>query len=79
MQPTYNQIEQAKELLRNAGYYTGNLWHVDDVRTKVECSDSLAQQVLAKAMDNEATYEQIWLSIDCAIESCGLEVFLDND
>lgn len=30
------QIEKAKEVLRKAGYYVDNLWHIDDVTSKLD-------------------------------------------
>lgn len=62
--------EQAKEVLRNAGYFVENLWHVDDVRhvTEESISNEQAMEVLSMALTNEATMEQIWMSIDMATE-----------
>lgn len=58
---------QAKEVLRNAGYFVDNLWSIDDV---INIDDSLskeqAMQVLSMALTNEATMEQIWYSIQVA-------------
>ena len=63
---------QAKEVLENKGYFTDNLWCVADVKGKFECDDETAQRVLKNAFNNDATYEQIWMSIDCAGESFDL-------
>lgn len=54
----------ARELLRKKGYYVDNLWHVDDVLQNYSCSNEVAQDILEKALLNEATMEQIWLAID---------------
>jgi hypothetical protein len=64
-----NEIQQAKEVLRNAGYFVDNLWHVDDV-TNIESSLSKDQsiKVLDMALTNEATMDQIWMSIQIATE-----------
>lgn len=60
-----DKIEQAKQTLRDAGYFIDNLWCVDDVKGKYKCADDeVAQGILEKALTNEATMEQIWLSID---------------
>lgn len=60
---------QAKEVLRNAGYFVDNLWSIDDV---INVDDSLskeqAMQVLSMALTNEATMDQIWYSIKVSTE-----------
>ena len=39
--------EQAKEVLRAKGYFVDNLWHVDDVKLRWNCTDDeVAQDVL---------------------------------
>ena len=58
----------ARELLRKKGYFVDNLWHVDDVLQNYSCSKDVAQDVLQRALTNEATMEQVWLSIDDACE-----------
>lgn len=58
-------ISQAKQVLRDAGYFVDNLWHVDDVKTE---STEQAMQVLSMALTSEDTMEQIWMSIDMASE-----------
>lgn len=68
------EIEKAKQLLKDNGYFTDNLWHVDDVKSKFKCDDETAQSILKDALENDATMEQIWLAIDIAGESEGLEV-----
>lgn len=61
------RIDHARETLREFGYYVENLWHIDDVKSKNECSDDEAYDILDNALQNEATYQQIWMSIDYAI------------
>lgn len=70
---THKEIEQAKALLKENGYFTDNLWTVDDVKSKFNCTDEEAQYVLEKSLTNDATMEQIWLSIDIFGEMEGLE------
>ena len=65
----HKAIAQAKALLKNYGYFTDNLWHVDDVMDKVKCDEDTAQSILNDALTNDATFEQVWLAIDCAIDS----------
>ena len=64
-------VEQAKEVLRKEGYFVDNLWNVADVKHKYICDEDTAQSILDKSLTNDATMEQIWLSID--IFSEGLE------
>lgn len=72
MNATHEQIEQAKQVLRNAGYYVDSLWQIADVKGKFECTDEQAQDVLEIAFSNDATYSQIWESIDDAAKELGL-------
>jgi hypothetical protein len=64
-----DKIEQAKKTLRDAGYFTDLLWHVDDVKSRYKCDDETAHEILNDALfDNEATMEQIWFAIDFHID-----------
>jgi len=72
-------VEQAKEFLEKNGYYVGNLWSVDDVKSKFKCTDEEAQDVLDGALQNEATMEQIWYAIDVHGENNGLERVEENE
>lgn len=64
-----NEIDNARSILKSHGYYVSNLWHIADVQGRHDCSDEEAYEILDTAMQNEATYEQIWMSIDSSIES----------
>ena len=58
-------VEQAKAVLRENGYFVDNLWHVDDVKLRYNCEDNeQAQDILDQALTNDATMEQIWFAID---------------
>ena len=57
------RIDNAKAVLKAAGYFVDNLWHVEDVQAKFDCSPMEAMAVLNRALTNEATMEQIWLAI----------------
>lgn len=63
-------IHEAKQALRDAGYFIDNLWHIDDVKnaTEVSLSTEQAMQVLSMALTNEATMDQIWYSIQISTE-----------
>jgi len=62
--------EQAKQVLRDAGYFVDNLWHIHDVYNVADgnIQKDQAMQVLRTALTNEATMEQIWMSIQMATE-----------
>ena len=67
-------VEEAKEVLKQNGYFVDNLWHVDDVKLRHKCNDDeVAQHILGKAMTNEATMEQIWFTLDMVASDKGLE------
>jgi uncharacterized protein YggE len=64
-----NEINKAKQVLREAGYYVDNLWSIDDVRDDDnELTDEQKMQALDMAFDNEATMEQIFYAIDVSVE-----------
>jgi hypothetical protein len=67
-----NTIEQAKQVLRDNGYYVDNLWSVEDVVSNYNCTDEEAQEVLDMALQNDATMEQIWYAINYHAEEIGL-------
>lgn len=49
------------------GYYTNNLWHVDDVMQNYKLSFTEAQEVLDKAMTSEWVTSQVFETIDIII------------
>ena len=55
--------QQLRDELSRRGFFTGNLWSVDDVKSKFFVTDDEAQEVLGLSLTNEATMEQIWQSI----------------
>lgn len=67
-----NTIEQAKQVLRDNGYYVDNLWSIEDVVSNFNCTDDEAQEVLDLALNNDATREQIWYAINYHAEEIGL-------
>ena len=62
-------IEQAKQVLKDNGYFVDNLWHVDDVPTG---TDDERMEVLDKALTNPWVIEQITYAIGDALEGIGL-------
>jgi hypothetical protein len=58
-----NEIKQAKETLKKNGYFTDNLWSIEDVQDIFDCSDEEAQDVLHDVLTNEGTMHHIWSAI----------------
>lgn len=52
-------MTEAKEILKNDGYFVDNLWHVNDVQDKFECDEETAQNILYWAMTSPAVIEYI--------------------
>jgi len=63
-----NNIEQAKKTLRDAGYFTDNLWHVNDVKSIYDCDNETALEILDNALTNDGTMDQVWFAINFAID-----------
>ena len=63
MKTKQERIQDAKNVLRESGYYVDNLWHVDDVKQVIKCRNERAQRILHNALTNDATFDQIWYSI----------------
>jgi hypothetical protein len=61
-------IEEAKQTLRDAGYFVDNLWHVSDVTINYDCTEEQAKEVLSKALSNEHIFSEIWFAIRYAAE-----------
>ena len=64
------EIIKAKEVLRDAGYFVDNLWHIHDVYVAADgaIKKDQAMKVLDMALTNEATTDQIWYAIKVGIE-----------
>lgn len=68
-------VEEAKAVLKENGYFVDNLWHVDDVKLRYNCDDDdEAQDILERALTNDATMEQIWFAIDMVAQDEGFEL-----
>jgi hypothetical protein len=69
----YKEIEAAKAVLKKNGYQVYNLWSIEDVQCKYDCTDEQAHGVLIDALQNDATMTQIWFAIDFHAENDGLK------
>lgn len=67
------KIEQARQTLKEVGYFVDNLWSIEDVQGNYNCTEEEAQQVLHKVLTNDATMEQIWFAIHFEAEELNLE------
>lgn len=54
-----SDIQYAKDLLRNEGYFVDNLWHVNDVQENFECDEETAQNILYWALTSPNIIEYI--------------------
>jgi hypothetical protein len=59
----FRTVEEARKFLKEKGYYTDNLWCVDDVKTKFECDDDDAQEILDSTFNDESIMAEIWETI----------------
>ena len=67
-------IQEAKDLLRENGYFTDNLWHVDDVKLRFKCeNDEHAQEILNNALTNGSVMEHIHEAIAMVCQDEELE------
>jgi|GEM_PF-2144281 hypothetical protein len=69
---SYHKVAQAKAYLKSQGYYTDNLWCIDDAKCKFKCTDEEAHILVGQALSNDATMEQIWFAMDFHGEDNGL-------
>ena len=49
----------AKNVLREQGYFVDNLWHVSDVQENFKCDDETAQNILYWALTSDNVIEYI--------------------
>lgn len=68
------EVEKAKAVLKQYGYFVDNLWSTQDVTYRYECTEEQAQEVLDTALNNEATREQIFYAIGDACDYLNIEL-----
>jgi len=66
-------IENAKQVLKSAGYYVDNLWQTQDVFARFECTEQEAQEVLNQAHTDDIIQEKIWIEIGYYAENMNLK------
>jgi hypothetical protein len=58
-------IEEAKQVLRNAGYYVDNLWSIHDVDTEgIDMTDDERYRILDKVLTSPRIIQEINETID---------------
>jgi hypothetical protein len=58
-------IEEAKQVLRNAGYYVDNLWSIHDVDTEgIDMTDDERYYILDKVLTSPRIIQEINETID---------------
>lgn len=60
-------VFNAREVLKKHGYYTDNLWHIEDVTLVYNMSEDKAYDILHKVMQNEAVVTYIQDAIDIIV------------
>jgi len=73
------EIEQAKAILKQHGYFVDNLWTVNDVTDRYECNVEEAYRVLDIVLTSESTTEHIWLAIDLECDWLDIELKGEED
>lgn len=64
-----NDVFNAREVLKKHGYYSNNLWHIDDVKQVYPTmSDDKAYEVLDKVMRGEGTVQCIQETIEIIVD-----------
>ena len=67
--------EQLKQELKNRGYQTNNLWHIDDVKhCSCEVSDTDAMMVLECVMNSEWVIDNLFENIREELEDAGYDL-----
>mgnify|MGYP000194530662 CR=1 FL=1 len=68
------EIDEARRVLEDAGYYTNSLWHIEDVIGRYNCTEEEAQMVLDDVMTNECTTNNVWEVMDIIAEDYDLKL-----
>lgn len=73
MENLITTINEAKEVLRKAGYFMDNLWHIQDVMDRYECDEETAMEILEDALTRESAMERAWINIHDEATDRGLK------
>lgn len=72
MENKQTEIEQARAILKQHGYFVDNLWHIRDVKDRYDATDNEAYSILEKSLTNPSTIEGVFDSIEIFAEYQGL-------
>ena len=61
--------EDLRQELQLRGYYTNNLWHVDDVMKNYNCTSENALEILDDVMQGEYVTSMVFDCIDINVEN----------
>lgn len=67
------EIDKAFKIISEAGYSTANMWHISDVQNLFKCNDEMAKTILARAICDIGSIEQIWFVLKKEAEREGLD------
>jgi hypothetical protein len=79
MENKLTEVEQARAILKQHGYYVDNLWSIQDVTDSYDCTEEQAQKVLDLALQNEWTIEKIFYAIGDACDYLDIKLKEDNE
>jgi hypothetical protein len=72
------KIEKAKEFLRANGYYTENLWNINDVKNQFKCTDEAAQSILDESLSDDYIMSIINATISDNAKEKGFEEIVEE-
>lgn len=67
-----SELDRAERTLKEAGYYVDNLWSVQDVKSKFDCTTEEAQHILNEVFNSDYICAEINNTIQDFGESDGL-------
>jgi hypothetical protein len=67
------EIDNAKQLLKDNGYFVDNLWQTEDVKMNYHCTEEQAQKLLSRLFQYDAIYQLVWEGIKYEAESMNLK------
>lgn len=79
MENKQTEIEQARAILKQHGYFVDNLWHIRDVTDRYDCNVEEAYRVLDIVLTSESTMNHIWLAIDFECDWLDIELKGEED
>ena len=71
--------EDLRQELELRGWYTQNLWHVDDVMQNYDCTSEDAMSVLEEVLTSESYMEETFNAISDQAEHMEYHKIYDND